>query len=363
MTTTASEANNDEVRTHLRTCPLCEAMCGLEIQTEGDRVTRVRGDRDDVWSKGYLCPKGAALGHLHHDPDRHPRRRWSATATSGARSRGTRRSPAARSCCGRSSSEHGIAAVTAYIGNPAVHNYSLSRYTGAVAGMPAHADHLVGRHRRPVAEEPRLRPAVRQPVEHPDPRRAPHRPVRRHGRQPARVAGLAALVPRPHRRDRPHPRARRAHDRRSTRAAPARPSAPTSGSRSSPGMDAAFLLAVVNVLDSDGLVRLGPLDGRVQGIDEVLRRRPRLHARGGRADACGVPAERIRRLAHELADDRARRRLRPHRPVQPGVRHARLVGRRRRQRAHRPPRRRGRRDVPDAGDRDDLADRAPARAR
>ena len=59
-----------EVRTHHRTCPLCEAMCGLEIRTEGDRVTRVRGDRLDPWSKGYLCPKGAALGHLHHDPDR-----------------------------------------------------------------------------------------------------------------------------------------------------------------------------------------------------------------------------------------------------------------------------------------------------
>ena len=45
-------------------------MCGLEIETEDDRVVRIRGDRDDVWSKGFLCPKGASLGQLHHDPDR-----------------------------------------------------------------------------------------------------------------------------------------------------------------------------------------------------------------------------------------------------------------------------------------------------
>src|SRR5262245_17135860 len=31
-----------ETRTHLRTCPLCEAMCGLVVQTDGDRVTAVR---------------------------------------------------------------------------------------------------------------------------------------------------------------------------------------------------------------------------------------------------------------------------------------------------------------------------------
>ena len=56
--------------THFRTCPLCEAMCGLEVQVTDGQVTRIRGDREDVWSKGYLCPKGTALGALHHDPDR-----------------------------------------------------------------------------------------------------------------------------------------------------------------------------------------------------------------------------------------------------------------------------------------------------
>jgi anaerobic selenocysteine-containing dehydrogenase len=63
---------------HYRTCPLCEAMCGLEVHVEDQEVKLIRGDRDDVWSRGYLCPKGSTLGHLHHGPG-------SLAATDGAR--------------------------------------------------------------------------------------------------------------------------------------------------------------------------------------------------------------------------------------------------------------------------------------
>ena len=68
--------------THFRSCTLCEATCGVAVEVEGDRVVAVRGDDADAFSKGYICPKGTALGDLHHDPDRlrHPSRR--------ARSRG-----------------------------------------------------------------------------------------------------------------------------------------------------------------------------------------------------------------------------------------------------------------------------------
>ena len=52
------------------TCPLCEATCGLEIELEGAEVVKVRGDADDVFSKGFICPKGASIGELHSDPDR-----------------------------------------------------------------------------------------------------------------------------------------------------------------------------------------------------------------------------------------------------------------------------------------------------
>jgi anaerobic selenocysteine-containing dehydrogenase len=57
-------------RTALRTCPLCEATCGLRLEIDGERVVSVRGDRDDVFSHGFICPKGAAIGELHDDPDR-----------------------------------------------------------------------------------------------------------------------------------------------------------------------------------------------------------------------------------------------------------------------------------------------------
>ena len=55
---------------HIRTCPLCEAMCGLQIHVENEEVKLIRPDREDVWSKGYICPKGTTLGHIYHDPDR-----------------------------------------------------------------------------------------------------------------------------------------------------------------------------------------------------------------------------------------------------------------------------------------------------
>lgn len=66
-------------RTALRICPLCEATCGLVLTVSGDdgvddsgvgRVTSARGDRDDVFSHGYICPKGASFAELDNDPDR-----------------------------------------------------------------------------------------------------------------------------------------------------------------------------------------------------------------------------------------------------------------------------------------------------
>src|SRR3954447_14951943 len=53
-----------------RTCPLCEATCGLEITVTDGAVERVRGDDADVFSHGFLCPKGVGLKELHEDPDR-----------------------------------------------------------------------------------------------------------------------------------------------------------------------------------------------------------------------------------------------------------------------------------------------------
>ncbi len=67
-----SKTAPDEI--HYRVCPLCEATCGLEVTVRDAKVRRIRGDRDDPFSAGFICPKGSTLGHLQEDPDwlRHP---------------------------------------------------------------------------------------------------------------------------------------------------------------------------------------------------------------------------------------------------------------------------------------------------
>ncbi|MGV1087203.1 MAG: molybdopterin-dependent oxidoreductase [Mycobacterium sp.] len=57
-------------RTALRICPLCEATCGLVLTVDDGRVTGARGDHDDVFSHGFICPKGASFAELDNDPDR-----------------------------------------------------------------------------------------------------------------------------------------------------------------------------------------------------------------------------------------------------------------------------------------------------
>ena len=58
-------------RTALRICPICEATCGLVLTIDdAGRVASARGDRDDVFSHGFICPKGASFPELDNDPDR-----------------------------------------------------------------------------------------------------------------------------------------------------------------------------------------------------------------------------------------------------------------------------------------------------
>src|SRR5665648_725842 len=65
------EGSNEmtQARTAYRTCPLCEATCGLELTLNGG-ISSIRGDDEDVLSHGFICPKGNALRALHEDPDR-----------------------------------------------------------------------------------------------------------------------------------------------------------------------------------------------------------------------------------------------------------------------------------------------------
>ncbi|WP_157126032.1 molybdopterin-dependent oxidoreductase, partial [Nocardia mikamii] len=123
-----------ESRTTYRTCPLCEAVCGLEITLDPqDRVTRVRGDREDPFSRGFICPKGASLGALDADPDRlaEPIIRDRATDTwrqatwAEAFDLIAERAPAVLD-------EYGRQAAALYLGNPNAHTVAGALYVPAL---------------------------------------------------------------------------------------------------------------------------------------------------------------------------------------------------------------------------------------
>ena len=107
---------------HLLTCSLCEAMCGLAIEAEDGHVRSIRGDVDDVFSRGHICPKAVALQDLHEDPDRlrRPMRRrgssWEEVGWDDALDEVAQRLADVQ---GR----HGRHAVAVYQGNPIAHNY------------------------------------------------------------------------------------------------------------------------------------------------------------------------------------------------------------------------------------------------
>jgi anaerobic selenocysteine-containing dehydrogenase len=107
------------------TCNLCDALCGLAVTVDGARIVEIRGDPDDPFSRGHVCPKGPALRALHEDPARlrTPMRRtargwgpvgWDeALAEAGARLRELR-------------ARHGRDAIAIYVGNPAAHGHRLA---------------------------------------------------------------------------------------------------------------------------------------------------------------------------------------------------------------------------------------------
>lgn len=108
---------------HHRTCCLCEALCGLEIEHDGRRVLGIRGHQADVLSRGHICPKATALKEIHEDPDRlrQPMRRqgdrfvpvsWDAALDEVAD-----RIQAIQA-------QHGHNALGIYSGNPTAHNYA-----------------------------------------------------------------------------------------------------------------------------------------------------------------------------------------------------------------------------------------------
>ena len=117
---------------HHRICPLCEACCGLEIKVQGGKVTSIKGHAQDVFSAGYLCPKGVALKDLHEDPDRlrTPLIKRNGTFVEAtweeAFAEIERRLPPLLAAHGRNAS-------AVVVGNPSAHKIGLLSYFGKLA--------------------------------------------------------------------------------------------------------------------------------------------------------------------------------------------------------------------------------------
>ncbi len=115
---------------HYRVCNLCEAMCGLEIEHDDQKVIAVKGDKKDPFSKGSLCPKGALIHKVHEDPDRlktpllkKEDGSWEEISWKKAFDIVGEKINAIRE-------EHGDDAVALYLGNPTVHNFGMMLFSG-----------------------------------------------------------------------------------------------------------------------------------------------------------------------------------------------------------------------------------------
>ena len=120
-----------EPKTHYRACNLCEAICGLEIKTQGDQVLSIKGDKNDPLSRGYICPKGVAMQDIYSDPNRlrKPVKKhgdsWVEISWEEAFDSVAEKLVAVQE-------QHGQSAVAFFAGNPNVHNYGSMTHAGVL---------------------------------------------------------------------------------------------------------------------------------------------------------------------------------------------------------------------------------------
>ena len=299
--------SDTSTRTHHRVCHLCEAMCGLVIQTEGDKVTDVRGDKDDPLSRGHVCPKAVALQDIHEDTDRlrkpmkrirtapgeyqHVEIEWSEALDLAA------------DALASTIEKLGIDAIGAYFGNPAVHNY----------GMLTHQRnlfrHIRTRNRFSATSVDQLPHHLvslwcfGHMLLHPIPDVDRTHYFLMLGANPLASNGSIWTVPDVRQRLKDL----KSRGGKLVVVDPRRTETAELASEHlfiRPGSDAAFLLAMIHVLFRDDLVAPGPLGDFTDGLDEVAAAVSELSPDWA-APLTGIEADDIVRIAHELAEAEA----------------------------------------------------------
>ncbi|WP_406391814.1 molybdopterin oxidoreductase family protein [Streptomyces sp. NBC_00882] len=285
-------------RTALRICPLCEATCGLTLTVEGTRVTGARGDRDDVFSKGFICPKGASFGAVDGDPDR---LRTPLVRRDGELREATWEEAFDAVAAGIRGvvDRHGANSVGVVLGNPNVHTMAGALYPPVLlAGLGTRSvftASTVDQMPKHVSSGLLYGDANAIPV--PDLDHTDH--LLLIGANPLESNGSLCTAP-----DFPGKlKALKARGGTLTVIDPRRTRTAKLADRHiaiRPGADALLLAAMVYVLFEEGLVDTGELTPHLQGLDE-LREAVQDFTPEAVADACDVDAGVTRALARELA--------------------------------------------------------------
>jgi anaerobic selenocysteine-containing dehydrogenase len=285
-------------RVEYRTCHLCEATCGLELHLDGRDISLVRGDRDDVFSHGFLCPKGTALKHLEADPDRVRR---PLVRRNGSFQPVSWDDAFAEVDAGLTPlrEEYGNDAVAVYLGNPSAHNLAGLIYNRALLQAArtrnVYSASTVDQMPKQVSAGLMFGGGLTVPV--PDVDRTDY--LLMLGANPFASNGSLMTAP-----DMPgRLRALRARGGKLVVVDPRRTKTAEEADEHlaiRPAADALFLFALVHVLCADGLLDLGEVAAHVNGVDDV-RALARQFTPESVAEACGIDAPTIRRIAHELA--------------------------------------------------------------
>ncbi|MFD8523313.1 molybdopterin oxidoreductase family protein [Streptomyces capillispiralis] len=285
-------------RTALRICPLCEATCGLTLTVDGGRVTGARGDRDDVFSKGFICPKGAAFGDLDADPDR---LRAPLVRVDGELREATWAEAFDAVAAGLRPvvETYGPHAVGVVLGNPNVHTMAGALYPPVlIAGLGTRSlftASTVDQMPKHVSSGLLFGDANAIPV--PDLDRTDH--LLLIGANPLESNGSLCTAP-----DFPgRLKALRARGGTLTVIDPRRTRTARLADRHiavRPGTDALLLAATAHTLFAEGLVDPGDLAPHLQGLGELAAALDAFTPEAV-ADACDVDADTIRALARELA--------------------------------------------------------------
>lgn len=285
-------------RLHHRTCNLCEAVCGITVELEGTTVVAIRGDDDDPFSRGHICPKAVALKDLQEDPDRlrRPLRRtangWEEIGWDDALDEAARRIADLQA-------EHGPDAVALYTGNPIAHNFAtalvIGRLEGALGTRNRYSSSSVDELPLSLASWAMFGNRFLAPV--PDIDRTDFFLIL--GANPAASNGSAMTAPGVMARI----AAIRARGGEVVLVDPRRHETAAHVDRHvfiRPNTDAFLLLGMLAVLFDEGLARPGRLADRMDGLGDLealARRFPPERV----ADVTAIPADEIRSLARAFA--------------------------------------------------------------